>query len=310
MAGAEIQTITIEGPDGTEDVARVLSVGDYRIVEASEGTRSIEGGDPLGTDSFGLGQAIVTAARTGGEILVAIGGTGSTDGGTGMARALGWRFVDSSGTELPRGGGSLGDLHAIVAPDDELAVSVTGLRDVDSPLHGPRGAARMFGPQKGATRNEVAVLERGLEVLAEVILRDLGIEVSDEPGAGAGGGLGAGLVAFLGAQLEPGFERVAELTSMDTAIGTADLVITGEGSFDAGSLGGKVPVGVARIAAAAGTRCALIAGRIAVTAEELTAAGFETAISVEDVVGSEAAVTQPDRSLVEATVELIRRGGY
>ena len=310
MAGAEIRTITIEGAGGTEGVARVLSIDDLQIVEASEGTGSIEAGDPLGTDSFGLGQSIARAARSGAKVLVAIGGTASSDGGTGMARAFGWRFLDSFGRELRRGGGSLGDLHAIVAPDDVLEAAVTGLHDVDSPLLGPRGAARLFGPQKGATPAQVTTLERGLEVLAEVILRELGIDVAEIPGAGAGGGIGAGLVAFLGARLEPGFERIAHLTLMDQAIGSADLVITGEGSFDAGSLGGKVPIGVARIASTTGTRCALISGRITVGLEELAASGFETSVSVEDVAGAEAALADPDRSLVEATVELIHRGGY
>ncbi len=310
IAGAEIRTVAIEGPGGTLDVARILSAGDLRIVEASEGTGSIDDGDPLGTDSFGLGQTIVEATRSGGEILVAIGGTGSTDGGTGMARALGWRFLDGSGDELPPGGGSLHRLHAILPPEHGPNVTVTGLRDVDSPLLGPRGAARLFGPQKRATAAQVTTLERGLEALAEVLLREHGIDVAEIPGAGAGGGIGAGLVAFLGARLEPGFERIAGLTLMDQAIGTADLVITGEGSFDAGSLGGKVPIGVARIASTAGTRCALVAGRITVSIEELAASGFETAISMEDVAGAEAALAHPDQSLVEATVELIRRGGY
>lgn len=285
-------------------------MGNHRVVEASEGTRAIEGGDPLGTDSYGLGQTIAYAALTGGEILVAVGGTGSTDGGTGMARALGWRFVDRSGRGLPRGGGALSRLHAVEPPEDPHLIPVTGLRDVDSPLHGPRGAARMFGPQKGASPDEVALLERGLEILADVILREQGIDVADVPGAGAGGGIGAGLIAFLGASLDPGFERVAALTSLDDAIERADLVITGEGHFDAGSLGGKVPVGVARLASSSGTPCVLVAGMITMAAAELEAAGFSSAISVTDVVGAEAALSEPERSLARATVELISRGGY
>ncbi len=313
VPGTVVDHIRATGSMGEAVTARVLTLRDVRVVEASEvtGVSARPGGhSALEATSYGLGQTIGHAARDGSEVLVATGGTGSTDGGTGMARALGWRFLDRRGRDLPAGGGALVDLSSVVPPPEQLDLAVTGLRDVDSPLLGERGAARMFAPQKGAGPAEVAVLEQGLETLAEVVLRDLGTDLARIVGGGAGGGIGAGLTAFLGARSVPGFERIAGETSLPDALEGADLVVTGEGHFDEGSLGGKVPVGVAGLAGWAGVPCALVAGRISVSEARFRVAGIAIAVSLEELVGAQVAIAEPEESLALATVEMMRRGGY
>ncbi|MGH2699233.1 MAG: glycerate kinase, partial [Actinomycetota bacterium] len=215
--------------------------------------------DALAASTFGLGQLIAAALDDGERrILIGVGGSASTDGGTGAARAVGWRFLDRDGKELPQGGGSLGHLARIdgskVRPEVGAATFVAAC-DVDNPLLGESGAALVFAPQKGASDEEVEVLEEGLTTLARRIEEDLSIDVAGLPSAGAAGGTGAGLRAFFGAELGDGFEVVAEATQLREAIEEADLVVTGEGRLDDQSLGGKAPVGVARIARALGVRC-------------------------------------------------------
>ena len=198
---------------------------------------------------MGLGELVAAALRQGErKILIGVGGSASTDGATGAARAVGWRFLDADGVELDLGGGSLRHLARIDASGVDPAVraaSFVAACDVDNPLIGEQGAARWFAPQKGASTDEIAILEEGLSVLAERIRSDLGIEVVDEPGAGAGGGTGAGLIAFFGATLGRGFDVVSEAAGLEREIEQADLVLTGEGRLDDQSLGGKTPVGVA-----------------------------------------------------------------
>jgi glycerate kinase len=221
--------------------------------------------DPRATTTRGVGELLVAALDAGARrALVCLGGSATNDGGTGMASALGIRFLDADGSPLPGGGAALSRLARIelAGVDPRLgALEVTGLVDVDNPLTGPAGASATYGPQKGADDATVWELDRALGHLAAVVARDLGVDPSHEPGAGAAGGLGFGLLAFAGARLRPGVEAVAEAVGLEASLATADLVLTGEGAFDATSLRGKTVGGILRAAAIATVPAIVLAGR-------------------------------------------------
>jgi len=202
--------------------------------------------NPMLTTTYGTGQLLDAAVRRGAErVLLTLGGSATVDGGTGAARALGWRFLDERGRGVPAGGRGLERIRRIEPPaSGSAAPEVQALCDVDNPLCGPRGAAAVYGPQKGATPQMVTVLEAGLRNLASCVRRDLGRDVLDLPGAGAAGGFGAGAVAFFGARLAPGVEAVAEACGLRQALRGVDWVVTGEGRLDEQSLQGKVVCGV------------------------------------------------------------------
>ncbi len=224
--------------------------------------------DPSKTTTYGTGQLVTAALDAGASrILLGIGGSATNDGGCGCAQAVGVRFLDDSDNELPAGL-SGGMLHRIAKIDrtardpriDDCRIEVAC--DVDNPLCGPRGAAAVYAPQKGATPEMIHPLDAGLAQLADVIRRDLGQDVRDLPGAGAAGGLGAGLVAFLGATLRPGIDMVTDAVDLADKIRGADLVITGEGRLDEQSMMGKVIHGVGRIARREGVPAVAICGSI------------------------------------------------
>ncbi len=216
--------------------------------------------DPMGAQTTGLGELLGRALDAGvGRILVGLGGSASTDGGTGALAALGARFLDAAGNPLPPGGGALADLaradlRGLRAPPTG---GVTCLTDVTAPLPGPGGAAAVFGPQKGADGPQIARLEAGLARLAGVLGGD-----PAAPGAGAAGGTGYGLAAAWGAVLTPGAAELCRLAGLDRALTDADLVITGEGRFDETSLRGKTCGTVIAAAAAAGVPVAVVAGQV------------------------------------------------
>jgi len=219
--------------------------------------------NPLQTTTYGTGQLMNAAMDYGAQrILLAVGGSATVDGGTGAAMAMGWMFLDKDGKEVGLGGGQLLQIDRIIPPTNPARVPVEVLCDVDNPLCGEQGAARVYGPQKGATKEIVEVLEAGLERLADLVQKQLGRDVRDLPGAGAAGGLAAGAVAFMGAKLVRGVETVMAWSRLDQAIAGADWVITGEGCFDEQSLRGKVVAGVARAAKNAGTRVTVLAGQV------------------------------------------------
>ena len=257
--------------------------------------------DPRTTTTAGTGALLLVLLNEEVDrILVGLGGSATNDGGVGLARALGASFADVEGTELREGGASLLDLARIDTTrlDPRLgAVDVTALTDVDNPLCGPRGASAMFGPQKGASEEDVWVLDRALGHLAAVVRRDLGVDARDEPGAGAAGGAGFGLRAFCGAGLRPGVEVVMEAVGFEPKVRGADLVITGEGSLDAGSLHGKVVAGVLRAAELARARAAIVCGRVSVRPDGAIVR------SLEERVGPERA-----RADAEGSVELVAGG--
>lgn len=212
----------------------------------------------------GTGELILAASAQGVATLVAcLGGSATNDGGAGMAQALGVRLLDGWGSELPPGGAALLRLARIDATGLDSAVrdlDVVVATDVDNPLTGAQGASFVYGPQKGATSEDVVLLDRALGHFAAVIHRDLGVDVRQVRGAGAAGGLGAGMVAFLGARLRPGVEVVMEAVGLRERMEGADLVVTGEGRFDAQSLRGKVPDGVLAAAAEAGVPALVLCG--------------------------------------------------
>jgi glycerate kinase len=224
--------------------------------------------DPLRTTTFGTGLLIMAALEAGAvEVIVGIGGSATVDGGCGAAQALGVSFVDEDGEGCicGMGGGALSTLGSIDISDLYAPVAEARIRvacDVTNPLIGPSGAAAVYGPQKGATSEMVDQLEAGLGRLADIIMRDLGIDVSVLPGGGAAGGLGAGLVAFTGATLESGAELVASAVDLKRRLAGADLCITGEGRLDAQSISGKTVSAVARYARDAGVKVVCIAGEI------------------------------------------------
>jgi glycerate kinase len=193
--------------------------------------------------------------------------------------ALGWRFLAANGREIHFGGGQLPSITTILPPPQPVRVDVEVLCDVDNPLCGAQGAARVFGPQKGATPEMVKQLDAGLAHLARLIKDQLGRDIANLPGAGAAGGLAAGAVAFLKGRLISGVDAVMSQIRLPEAVTGADWVITGEGSFDEQSLRGKVVSGVVRVARTAGAKVAVCAGQVRLAPEVCQQAGIETAVA-------------------------------
>jgi glycerate kinase len=240
---AEFAMVSAEtGPLGVVEMARASGL------ELIAPTRR----NPKRTTTRGTGELILAACRRGSRrVLVCIGGSATNDGGAGMAQAVGVRLLDSRGRDIGAGGEALLDLAAIDMRGLDPAVRAASFivaTDVDNPLVGPQGASAVYGPQKGASPDDVVLLDKALGHLAAVIHRDLALDVRNVPGAGAAGGLGAGLVAFLGARLRPGVDVVMEAVRLQERMEEADLVVTGEGTFDEQSLHGKAPAGVLRAA--------------------------------------------------------------
>ena len=220
--------------------------------------------NPLVTSTVGTGDLLRHALGRGvRHVWMGIGGSATNDGGTGLARALGVRFLDRQGRELPPGGGALADLARIDAAGLDPRVRQVAIEvacDVTNPLCGPSGASAVYGPQKGATPAMVRRLDAGLRRLAEVARRDLGADVAGVPGAGAAGGLGFGLMAFCGARLRRGVEMVAEAVRLEARLCGCDLVVTGEGRIDGQTVNGKTPMGVAGVARRVGVPVIAICG--------------------------------------------------
>ena len=236
--------------------------------------------DPLRATTYGTGQLIAAATDYGARrILLAVGGSATVDGGVGAAAALGWKFVDSKGEEVPLGGVGLGAIASIGRPGKAVLVPVEVLCDVNNPLCGEHGAAKVYGPQKGATAEMVERLDRGLAHLADIVSSQLGVDVKNVPGAGAAGGLGAGAIAFMGGTIVSGIETVMRHGNLEDELKSADWVVTGEGSFDRQSLHGKVVSGVLALARRSGTRVAVLAGQVKMPPGEYRKLGIEAALA-------------------------------
>jgi glycerate kinase len=247
--------------------------------------------NPMLTTTFGTGELIRAALDRGcRKLIVGIGGSATVDGGAGMAQALGARLLDKDGNEVPRGGGGLEyldridvsglDPRIVMTLEQAPALQTVVACDVDNPLVGPRGGPEVYGPQKGATPEMVKKLDRYLDRYADIIKRDLGIDVKEEPGAGAAGGLGAGLMAFLNAELRSGIDIVIEASKLEVHLRDADLVITGEGKIDGQTIYGKTPIGVAKAAKKYGIPVIGIGGGISDDASAVYDNGIDALMSI------------------------------
>lgn len=304
--GARWMPREVTGPDGRRHEAAWLLLPDGTAVielAAASGLPLLDHLDPLGAHTAGVGELTADALDHGvRRVTIALGGSASIDGGTGALAALGARFLDADGHELPRGGGALRDLASI----DTSALrrpppgGVTCLVDVTAPLLGPLGAAAAFGPQKGATHAQVATLETGLATLATVAAHGGASVPFALPGAGAAGGTGFGFAALWGAALVPGAAAVADAVGLAGHLADADLVVTGEGRFDATSLQGKV-VGALLGAVPRHAAVALVAGQLGASPPPRVT----SALSLVDLAGStDAALTEPTRWLEAAGARL------
>jgi glycerate kinase len=289
-AGFERVPVTATGPIGNTVTTAYARRGETAVVELADvsGIARLPGGRlrPLQATSRGTGQVMRAAIDHGcRRIVLGIGGSACTDGGAGMVQALGGRLRDADGREIEPGGRALADLaHLEVdAVTGLLDVELVVACDVDNPLIGAQGAAAVYGPQKGASDEDVALLDAALTHWADRVTEHTGRDDRWVPGAGAAGGVGYAAVALLGAQLRPGIDLLLDLIGFDDAVADADWVVVGEGSLDEQSLRGKAPVGVARRARRAGARVLAVSGRCTLSPDRLGTEGIERAYTLADL---------------------------
>lgn len=308
VAGATRMPVSVDGPAGipvdtswlllpaTADAPAGTAVVD---LASTSGIELLEELRPWDADTSGFGQAVAAALDHGvSRLILGIGSSASTDGGTGLLTSLGARFLDAGGAPVAPGARGLADIASVDLSGLRPAPDVRVLTDVTNPLTGPRGAAAVFGPQKGLVSGDLAAVDAGLGRLAAL----LGLDAS-HPGAGAAGGTGAALVAW-GATLAPGAVEVAQLIGMAEAVADADVVITGEGSYDGQSGDGKVPSYIAGLASESGVPAMLAAGRITADADTTL---FAASTSLTELAGSSAAaLAEPARWLRDAGATLAR----
>lgn len=315
--GGRVYSKEVVGPLGNNVVAEygILGNGEIGVIEmaSASGIHLVdsEKRNPLITTTFGTGQLIKACLDKGvKKLLIGIGGSATNDGGAGFIQALGGRLLDENGDDLSYGGGALAKLHTIDLSnlDERLKyVSVEVACDVNNPLCGKEGASYVFGPQKGATREMIEILDQNLSHYAEVIKEQLGKDVISKAGAGAAGGLGAGLMAFLDVKLKSGIEMVIEYANLEEKVRDADMVWTGEGSIDFQTQYGKTPLGVAMIAKKYNKPVIALAGRVGNDIDALYDKGIDAIFGIMRSVTSieEALVKGPEN--VEKTSENIIR---
>jgi len=298
----EAAPVTASGPTGKPVETSYARHGDTAVVEMADvsGLSRLPGGtlEPMGATSRGTGEVIAAALDAGcRKVVLGIGGSASTDGGAGLLVALGARLLDAAGEPVAEGGGALTEVATL-----DLASLHPGLAeaevvvacDVDSPLTGPDGAAAVFGPQKGASPDQVRDLDHALTHWADLVAAATGADVRDAAGAGAAGGVGFAAMAVLGARLEQGVALVLELLDFEAQVAGADLVVVGEGSLDEQSLRGKAPVGVAAVARTYGAEVVAVCGRRLIDDATLRAAGISAAYACADL------EPDPARSMTDA----------
>ena len=283
-AGFERREVRVAGPLGHEITAAFALRDGMAVVEMAEasGLQRLPAGvfAPLTTSTYGSGELLRAALDAGARTIVfGVGGSATTDGGAGMLTALGARLLDEDGEPVSPGGGGLADLARADLSGLDARVSTVDLvlaSDVDNPLTGPKGAPAVYGPQKGASPDDVETLDAALAHYAEVLETAIGPRAAQcavAPGAGAAGGVGYGAL-LLGARFRPGIEVMLDVLGFGPALERADLVITGEGSLDAQTLHGKAPAGVAAVSRAAGRTVVAVCGRVSLSAESLALAGI------------------------------------
>ena len=285
----ERRTRTVRNANGHPISASWAWLADHTAViemAAAAGLEHIPIGqrNPFSACSFGVGELILEALDAGARHLVlGLGGSATNDAGAGMMKALGLRMLDRDGNTLEPGGAALVNCHRIdtAGLDPRLSqVDVTIASDVNNPLCGPSGASAVFGPQKGASPEQVKQLDQALSCFADACQRALGKDMRDQPGSGAAGGVGFAAHAFMNTRFRPGVEVIAEISGLAAAVQGAALVITGEGRMDAQTLHGKTPMGVAKIAQAAGVPVIAIAGSLGQGYQALYPVGIAAAFSI------------------------------
>ncbi|MGW0087636.1 glycerate kinase [Streptomyces sp. NPDC003328] len=292
-AGFERREVRVAGPLGHEVTAAFALRGDTAVVEMAEasGLQRLPDGvlAPLTASTYGSGELLRAALDAGVRTIVfGVGGSATTDGGAGMLSALGARFLDGAGDPVPPGGGGLAELARadLSGLDPRLAmVDLVLASDVDNPLTGPKGAPAVYGPQKGASPDDVTALDAALVHYAKVLEQAIGPRATEHaasPGAGAAGGIGYGALV-LGARFRPGIEVMLDVLGFAPALERASLVITGEGSLDTQTLHGKAPAGVAAAARAAGKEVVAVCGRLALPPETLGRAGIRRAYPLTEL---------------------------
>ncbi len=293
----------------------ILGNGMTAVIEMAEASGLTllkeEERNPMITTTFGTGEIIKDALDRGcREFIIGIGGSATNDGGTGMLMALGCKFFDRQGKSIKLGGEGLSDIVDIDTTelDSRLKESKFVIAcDVDNPLCGPRGAAEVFGPQKGATEEMIKLLDNGLRNLAEIIEKKFNEKIIDYPGAGAAGGLGAALKVFMKGDLKRGINIVISATNLEEKIKECDLVITGEGGIDYQTQFGKTPYGVAQVATMYNKPIIAIAGSIGKDAEVLYDKGFTSIFSIVDRPMSLEESMKSAENLLEKSAERILR---
>ena len=290
-AGFDVVPVTVDGPTGDAVVTHYATHEGVAVVELADacGLGRLPGGRlaPLDASSRGVGQVLAEALSAGyRDIVLAIGGSASSDGGAGMMSALGAVLRDRDGRELPPGGGALTDLETLDLSAIHPALADANIVlacDVDNPLLGTHGAVAVYGPQKGVTDATADRLEEGLRRWAELVGTVTGGDHAERPGAGAAGGVGFAALAFLRALMRPGIELLLDTVGFQEKLRGAQLVITGEGSLDEQTLRGKTPAGVARAAKAGGVRVVAVCGQSSLAADRASAAGIERVFALTDL---------------------------
>ncbi len=278
IAGGEIKNALVCGVFGEKISAEYLMLENKTaVIEMAACAGLPLAGDnknPEKATTFGVGELIKDAVSNGAErILLGLGGSATNDCGAGMAAALGFSFLDENGADFVPTGGTLCRVSKITAPENPIKISVTAACDVENPLYGKNGAAYVFAPQKGADKDTVIRLDKGLRHMAEVIKADCAIDVADIKGSGAAGGMGAGAVAFLSAKLEKGIDILLDVAEFEKKCADADLIITGEGRLDFQSVNGKVISGIAERAAKMNKTVIAICGSRGDGAEKIKSLG-------------------------------------
>ncbi|MFC8086136.1 glycerate kinase [Streptomyces sp. NPDC057340] len=318
-AGFERREVRVAGPLGDEVTAAYALREGTAVVEMAEasGLQRLPEGvlAPLTSSTYGSGELLRAALDAGARTIVfGVGGSATTDGGAGMLAALGARFLDGDGEPVAPGGGGLAGLASadLSGLDPRLSeVELVLASDVDNPLTGPKGAPAVYGPQKGATPDDVTALDAALAHFAKVLEGTEGVgaraaEYAASPGAGAAGGIGFGAM-LLGARFRPGIEVMLDVLGFAPALERADLVITGEGSLDEQTLHGKAPAGVAAAARAAGKEVVAVCGRLALAPEVLGRAGIRRAYPLTDVEPDVAKCIANAGPILERVAESIAR---
>lgn len=292
LAGGEKVSVSVHGPMMKETTAQfgLIDNGRTAVMEmsAASGIELLkdEELDPLKTTTFGTGEMILDALDRGcDKIVIGLGGSATNDGGAGMLEALGIKLLDKDGNSIPKGGGGLSALEEIDASglDERLKdTEIVLASDVDNTLTGDDGATRVYGPQKGAGKDEIEKLEKNIIRFADLTEKITGKDLRDEPGAGAAGGIGFGFMTYLDAQMRNGFRLISEMTGLEEEVKKCNLVITGEGKIDRQTQFGKTPYGVAQVAKKHNKPVIAVSGTLGEGYEVLYEKGFDALFSIAD----------------------------